>query len=92
VRFTRAAQHLHRHPFAWTATADSILGKLRRLCKAIGYGQFPFPFTQEQFDIPTGYITWVIGRSVLDLTPALLPQPLVNVIAGAASTACVSAS
>ncbi len=25
----------HRHPFVWTATADSILAKIDRLCKAI---------------------------------------------------------
>ncbi|HLW46265.1 MAG TPA: IS630 family transposase, partial [bacterium] len=25
----------HCHPFVWTATADSILDKLERLCKAI---------------------------------------------------------
>ena len=43
-------------------------------------------------ELPTGYVTWVAGRSVLDLKPALLPQALVNVIAGAASTARVSAS
>ena len=27
--------NLHRRPFVWTATADSILEKLRRLCKVI---------------------------------------------------------
>lgn len=27
--------NLHKRPFAWTATADSILDKLQRLCKAI---------------------------------------------------------
>ena len=27
--------NLHRRPFAWTATADSILAKLKRLCKVI---------------------------------------------------------
>jgi putative transposase len=27
--------NLHRRPFAWTATADSILDKLQRLCKLI---------------------------------------------------------
>jgi len=27
--------NLHRRPFAWTATADSIFGKLQRLCKLI---------------------------------------------------------
>jgi transposase len=27
--------NLHRRPFVWTATADSILGKLQRLCKLI---------------------------------------------------------
>jgi transposase len=30
-----AHYNLHRRPFAWTATADSILAKLRRLCKLI---------------------------------------------------------
>ncbi|HVN91698.1 MAG TPA: IS630 family transposase, partial [Candidatus Binataceae bacterium] len=25
----------HRRPFVWTATADSILAKLQRLCKVI---------------------------------------------------------
>jgi len=30
-------QHYNRrcHPFVWTATADSILAKIERLCKAI---------------------------------------------------------
>jgi putative transposase len=27
--------HLHRRPFVWTATADSILATLKRLCKVI---------------------------------------------------------
>ena len=30
-----AHYNLHRRPFVWTATADSILAKLKRLCKAI---------------------------------------------------------
>jgi transposase len=30
-----ANYNLHRRPFVWTATADSILAKLRRLCKVI---------------------------------------------------------
>jgi hypothetical protein len=30
-----AHYNLHRRPFVWTATADSILAKLQRLCKAI---------------------------------------------------------
>ena len=30
-----AHYNLHHRPFAWTATADSILAKLRRLCKLI---------------------------------------------------------
>jgi transposase len=30
-----AHHNLHKRPFAWTATADSILEKLRRLCKLI---------------------------------------------------------
>jgi transposase len=32
-----ANYNLHRRPFVWTATADSILAKLQRLCKVI-YG------------------------------------------------------
>ena len=27
--------NLHGRPFVWTATADSILAKLKRLCKVI---------------------------------------------------------
>jgi transposase len=30
-----ASYNLHRRPFLWTATADSILAKLQRLCKII---------------------------------------------------------
>ena len=30
-----AQYNLHRRPFLWTATADSILEKLKRLCKLI---------------------------------------------------------
>jgi hypothetical protein len=30
-----ARYNLHHQPFAWTATADSILAKLQRLCKGI---------------------------------------------------------
>lgn len=30
-----ASYNLHRHPFVWTATADSILAKIQRLCKLI---------------------------------------------------------
>jgi len=30
-----AHYNLHKRPFVWTATADSILAKLRRLCKVI---------------------------------------------------------
>jgi putative transposase len=30
-----AHHNLHKRPFAWTATADSILDKLQRLCKLI---------------------------------------------------------
>jgi transposase len=30
-----ASYNLHHRPFAWTATADSILAKLQRLCKVI---------------------------------------------------------
>ena len=30
-----ATYNLHRRPFVWTATADSILAKLQRLCKLI---------------------------------------------------------
>jgi transposase len=30
-----ASYNLHRRPFVWTATADSILAKLQRLCKLI---------------------------------------------------------
>jgi len=33
-RFVRA-YNLQSEPFVWTATADSILQKLERLCKAI---------------------------------------------------------
>jgi hypothetical protein len=32
-----ASYNLHRRPFVWTATADSILAKLQRLCRFI-YG------------------------------------------------------
>jgi hypothetical protein len=32
-----AHYNTHKRPFAWTATADSILAKLQRLCKVI-YG------------------------------------------------------
>jgi transposase len=33
----RFVHHYNKHPrpFAWTATADSILGKIERLCKAV---------------------------------------------------------
>ncbi len=30
-----ASYNLHRRPFVWTATADSILAKLQRLCNVI---------------------------------------------------------
>jgi hypothetical protein len=30
-----ANYNLHKRPFVWTATADSILAKLQRLCKVI---------------------------------------------------------
>jgi len=30
-----ANYNLHKRPFAWTATADSLLAKLQRLCKFI---------------------------------------------------------
>jgi putative transposase len=30
-----ASYNLHHRPFVWTATADSILAKLQRLCKVI---------------------------------------------------------
>jgi hypothetical protein len=36
-RIERYRQHWNAqaHPFVWTATADSILAKIERLCKAI---------------------------------------------------------
>ena len=30
-----ASYNLHHRPFVWTATADSILAKVQRLCKVI---------------------------------------------------------
>ncbi|MGH8629206.1 MAG: IS630 family transposase, partial [Burkholderiales bacterium] len=37
AKIQRYAQRYNRHcqPFVWTATADSILAKIKRLCKTI---------------------------------------------------------
>jgi putative transposase len=37
TKIERYVQHYnkHPHPFIWTATADSILAKIERLCKTI---------------------------------------------------------
>lgn len=61
----------HGHPFVWTATADSILEKIERLCKAIAGTSHS---RERPASLPAGRIVGIIRqRNRLVLAPAIEP-------------------